>query len=222
MTSPPCQTRGQRRSWILDSGFSCTWCKRPRRFKVAPPLPPPLLLHALLGSGSWISVAQEGPRPAIFGKHSQNPRSKIRKTAQNLVEADHIWQESKIQNPRSGTRGQGPPPPHGLRRVNLEILDPGSWIFTMTKLGRCFHELRLIRPHEDPPGLPRASRAGPESKVEWGELCEDPQVPSQTGHSVALSRVRILSLGYLKIHFHYLTVRSGWSARYTIIGTLIQ
>ena len=163
-------------------------------------LPPPLLLHALLGSGSWISVAQEGPRPAIFGKHSHNPRSKIRKTAQNLVEADYIWQESKIQNPRSGTRGQGPPPPHGLRRVNLEILDPGSWIFTMTKLGRCFHELRLIRPHEDPPGLPRASRAGPESKVEWGELCEDPQVPSQTGHSVALSRDRILSLATLKIH----------------------
>ena len=139
------------------------------------PPPPPLPLHALLGSGSWISVSQERPRPAIFGKHSQNPRSKIRKTAQSLVEADHIWQESKIQNPRSGTRRQGPRPPHGFRRVNLEILDPGSWIFTVTKLGRCFHELRLMRPHEDPPGLPRASRAGPESKVERVELCEDPR-----------------------------------------------
>ena len=141
----------------------------------------------------WLKKGLDLPSLASIPR-IQDPRSGRQR------KADHIWQESKIQNPRSGTRGQGPPPPHGLRRVNLEILDPGSWIFTMTKLGRCFHELRLIRPHEDPPGLPRASRAGPESKVEWGELCEDPQVPSQTGHSVALSRDRILSLATLKIH----------------------
>ena len=67
-----------------------------------------------------------------------------------------------------------------------------------------FHELRLMRPHDDPPGLPRASRAGlytAQNPCRVG--CALRRSTGTTSNRTLLgsfTRVRILSLATLKIH----------------------
>ena len=99
-------------------------------------LPPPPRASGLWIMDSGFPCIKKGLDLPSLASIPRTQDPKIRKTAQSMVEADHTFvrsRRSRKPEPKISSAWSSPSPPP-LRPVNLEITDPGSWIFT--KLSR--------------------------------------------------------------------------------------